>query len=60
MMEEAVCCEVSVSLFNPVEFKDTFIVETSDRYEAMKYVLGSYSQETLSYLTDVKTKLIIE
>ena len=53
-----VCCEVNVSLFNPVEFTDTFVVNTSDHREAIREVLKDYSEETLFYLSNISTKLV--
>ena len=57
-MNAEVCCEVSVSLFNPVEFTYTFIVKTSDQREAIREALKDYSEETLFYLNNISTKLV--
>ena len=53
-----VCCEVNVSLFNPVEFTDTFVIKTSDQREAICEALKDYSEETLFYLNKISTKLV--
>jgi len=53
-----VCCEVNVSLFNLVEFTDTFVVKTSDQREAIREALKDYSEETLFYLNNISTKLV--
>ena len=52
--------EVQVSLFNPVAFKDTYKVNATERYEAVKTVLQDYSANTLQYLNTVNVKPVKE